>query len=521
MQKNNNETQNYRDKNGAKSIWKRKKSYALMLAISSAMYGNAYAEETPDTDALTTQEKTLEESTEVIEIRGMRGAIMKASDIKRSSGTIIDSITATEIGAFPDKSVAEALQRVAGVSVSRFAGPTDTAHFSAEPAGVLVRRLSQVRSEFNGRDSFSANSSRGLSWGDISPELMAGVDTYKNQMAELIEGGISGTVNMRTRVPFDQQEEMFALTIGANYGDLAEEVTPDISGLYSNRWKTDTGEWGVMANLARSNVKTRSQGNQMGKYVPYSGFDSMNDGERVWLPTSLSMRDNVYDRTRTGGSLAFQWQNIDETILVTGQYNRSEYENTFAEHVVIVSLGNDPGQGQSIFSEYTPETMATLQPIQVPGTDPFTFDDNGVFQSGTIGRDTGWWGSSNEASADRGSIAPGIPIVDRDANLGLCGNDIGLESRSSLTKNKTEDYSLNVKWKISDTIRSNFDLQKVDASVEAWDLTAGFGIFADTMSDDQLRLLLTNVRTGVVKRSESMHNHEEYLKLAKLMDLNS
>lgn len=209
MQKNNNETQNYRDKNGAKSIWKRKKSYALMLAISSAMYGNAYAEETPDTDVLTTQEKALEESTEVIEIRGMRGAIMKASDIKRSSGTIIDS------------------------------------------------------------------------------------------------------------------------------------------------------------------------------------------------------------------------------------------------------------------------------------------------------------------------IAPGIPIVDRDANLGLRGNDIGLESRSSLTKNKTEDYSLNVKWKISDTIRSNFDLQKVDASVEAWDLTAGFGIFADTMSDDQLRLLLTNVRTGVVKRSESMHNHEEYLKLAKLMDLNS
>ncbi len=101
------------------------------------------------------------------------GRFKAPRDVKRNADTVVDSITATDIGSFPDKSVAEALQRVPGITVNRFAATSDTAHFSAEPSGVIVRGLPQVRSEFNGRDTFSANSSRGLSWGDITPELMA------------------------------------------------------------------------------------------------------------------------------------------------------------------------------------------------------------------------------------------------------------------------------------------------------------------------------------------------------------
>jgi iron complex outermembrane recepter protein len=113
-------------------------------------------------------------------VTGQRRALQSARDVKRNADTVVDSITATDIGSFPDKSVAEALQRVPGITVNRFAATSDTAHFSAEPSGVIVRGLPQVRSEFNGRDTFSANSSRGLSWGDITPELMARVDVCKN-----------------------------------------------------------------------------------------------------------------------------------------------------------------------------------------------------------------------------------------------------------------------------------------------------------------------------------------------------
>src|SRR3546814_20252659 len=101
--------------------------------------------------------------------------------------------------------VSSALQRVPGITVSRLQSTDDSTHPSGEPAGVLIRGLTFVRTEINGRDSFSADSYRGLNFNDISPELMSRVDAYKNQTADMIEGGIAGTVDLRTRLPLDEK----------------------------------------------------------------------------------------------------------------------------------------------------------------------------------------------------------------------------------------------------------------------------------------------------------------------------
>src|SRR3546814_3766248 len=85
----------------------------------------------------------------------------------------------TDVGALPDSSVSSALQRVPGITVSRLQSTDDSTHPSGEPAGVLIRGLTFVRTEVNGRDSFSADSYRGLNFNDISPELMARIDAYK------------------------------------------------------------------------------------------------------------------------------------------------------------------------------------------------------------------------------------------------------------------------------------------------------------------------------------------------------
>jgi TonB-dependent receptor len=159
---------------------------------------------------------------------GVRKSLETSQQIKKNADTVVDSITATDIGAFPDKSVAEALQRVPGITVSRLQSSDDSSHFSAEPAGVLIRGLTQVRTEFNGRDSFSADAARGLNFNDISPELMAGVDSYKNQTAEMIEGGIAGTVNLRTRLPFDSKDQVISLSGKANYGDRSKKSPTNI-----------------------------------------------------------------------------------------------------------------------------------------------------------------------------------------------------------------------------------------------------------------------------------------------------
>ncbi len=101
-----------------------------------------------------------DEQVEELLVSGQRASIQSAQDVKRNSAVVVDSIVAEDIGKLPDRSVTEALQRVPGVTVGRYTN-NDAEHPAAEGSGVAVRGLTQVRSELNGRDVFSAASGRG------------------------------------------------------------------------------------------------------------------------------------------------------------------------------------------------------------------------------------------------------------------------------------------------------------------------------------------------------------------------
>ncbi|MBB3062025.1 TonB-dependent receptor [Microbulbifer rhizosphaerae] len=451
-----------------------------VLATSIAAYGllgvpAVSAQEAESTEDAAEESSILEATLlEEIVVQGMRQSLENAQDLKRNAPTVVDSITAKDLGSFPDKSVAEALQRVAGITVNRFAASSDTAHFSAEPSGVVVRGLNQVRTEFNGRTSFSANSSRGLSWSDVSPELMSGVDTYKNQMAELIEGGIAGTVNMRTRVPFDQEGEMIALTINSNYGDLSEEVTPEVSGLYSNRWETGVGEFGFLANFAHSDVETKTEGSQLYRMNRFR--DVYEEDSLYYIPAKVNMRENVYERERNGVALALQFQNPDETVVLTTQYNRSEYKNAWEEYVVEVAPA-DLSYGQSVFYEIE-DSASAPQPAE--GTDPFTFNRGGLFQAGVMTANNG-----NFVGDGFAFNAAGAPFIDPCYDWAGCstpsrrGVDMTTSTRSNNNENMTQDFAVNLKWALTDRIRSQFDVQYVDSEVQNYDITMDFGAYTN------------------------------------------
>jgi iron complex outermembrane receptor protein len=108
----------------------------------------------------------------VIEVKGQRGNLISAQNMKMNANTVMDAISAADMGSMPDRSVLEAISRMPGVAIERFAAADDPDHFGVEGGGVLIRGLCHVRSEFNGRDTFSADSGRGLSFEDVSPELM-------------------------------------------------------------------------------------------------------------------------------------------------------------------------------------------------------------------------------------------------------------------------------------------------------------------------------------------------------------
>lgn len=431
-----------------------------------------------------------EDSTELGEVivTGQRRALETSQQIRRNADTIVDSITATDIGAFPDKSVAEALQRVPGVTVNRFAASDDTSHFSAEPSGVLVRGLQQVRSEYNGRDTFSANSGRGLSWGDISPELMQGVDTYKNQTAEMIEGGIAGTINLRTRVPFDSSGELIQMSATVNYGDLSKNYTPEASAIYSNRWDTDMGQFGFLANIAYSDVTTQSETIQYGRMGIFEGV--FGPGTQ-YIPSSVGNRETEYDRTRNGLAFAGQWRSPDGNLLLTGQYNRSDFKNEWRERAIISY--NADMYALPVDFTYTPGgARSQWIPTAGVGGSPYVFDRDGNFRSGTLlinQTDTFWWGASDADAA-------GIAVNDQGVNMlepcyswqATCtnpvrGGDLNAVTRYNETSNMTEDAGINLKWEITDRLRANFDVQYVNSEVENYDIEVGQYTFANLTLD--------------------------------------
>src|SRR5207253_1856942 len=129
-----------------------------------------------------------------------------ATERKKNSDVMQDGIDGDQAGLLPDNSITEVLQRVPGVTITRFAALNDPDHFSTEGSGVQVRGMSGVAARLNGREIFSANGGGGLSWGDVTPELMAGVDVFKSSTADMIEGGTGGQINLRTKLPFDNKE---------------------------------------------------------------------------------------------------------------------------------------------------------------------------------------------------------------------------------------------------------------------------------------------------------------------------
>lgn len=462
---------------------------------------------TPNTDAGATQATdSAAPTTSDIIVTGTRQALQTSQNVKRNADTVVDTITATDIGAFPDKSAAESLQRVPGITVNRFAASDDTSHFGAEPSQVLVRGLTQVRTEINGRDSFSANSSRGLSFEDIAPELLAGIDTYKNQTAELIEGGIAGSINLRTRVPFDSTGQVIQGNVNANIGDIRRRLTPEFSGLYSNRWQTGIGEFGFLGDYSYSKVKTESQAVIYGRTAV---FDNVYGPGRQYIPSSVGLRDTQYDRTRNGTALAGQWRDNSGAILATAQYNRSKYHETFREHGVISYLTDlFAFPANFAFTKGGPNASRIPQPA--PGSPAFTFDSAGNFETGLLTNqqtDFSWWGGADYANDPLNFTGVGSDQIARNSlgqvmlhpcyswgnavdpvppfscGVDARGPDLNAVTRFNDIHRKTQDASFNIKWEASDRLHFNFDAQYVDATVNNYDVEVGQYSFANVFLD--------------------------------------
>lgn len=348
-------------------------------------------------------------------VTGVRESLRSAQAIKRSADQIVDSVQAQDIGKLPDANTTEALQRITGVQIQRRygEGATDFDH-RTQPA-VTVRGLTQVQNFLDGRAVYSASGGRAFDLEGVPPELLSGIDVYKNAPANIIEGGVGGAVNLRTRKPFDASGRVLSATLRGNYYDRVGKDGGSISGLYSDRWDTSVGEMGFLINAVLSKSRYRQDGLLAGPFDTVPAGSIANAPANAQVPYGFEIYDDSGDRKRLGIATAFQWKPNDD-LLLTAQYQRTKYwfnrtgayyydynnrSNVRNSAGVVTSYGTDPLPGAAF--SFNSEGYATKGSLQ-----------NQTFETGRF--DQQLWSQS-------------------------------------------QNFTLNAAWRVSDKLKTNFDVQ--------------------------------------------------------------
>ena len=491
--------------------------YGVSAIALAAVTAPAMAQTASGSTADTTTEPATGGPKEIT-ITGIRQSLANSQSIKRNADTVVDAITASDIGALPDRSVTEALQRVPGVAMNRFAGSNDPDHFSVEGSGVVVRGLNFVRSEFNGRDTFSAGvGGQAINFADVPAELLGSVEVYKNATAEMIEGGLAGTVNLNTRKPFDSKGFHIAFDVEANYGDLEKRLSPTWSGLISNTWDTGIGRIGLLGAVSFSQIRSKSNGlnisniqtrdnqlaiqsNSKGVQICRNplpgtvdtttlpptgsacgaastpGADGLLDPASVhYAPLGGQFRAEDYNRKRRGVSLAAQWESLDRRALLTAQFLRTSSQNAWGEHTFesasdLSEYNTYPAgcqfntNGPVTIVNGVPSTTATTRAeCPVGTTQNYTYDENNLFQKGYITYPGGGW-RGNPGQAVAGGMQQSL-------------------SRGQIDeRNRVTDYGLNFKFAPNDRWAINLDGDYTRAQHNNLD----FRVFGSTFADESI-----------------------------------
>lgn len=283
----------------------RSRLLAGVVMLASAGAPAALAQST-DTDTV-----------ETVVVSGIRQSMESAINIKRNSTEIVDSVVAEDIGKFPDQNVADSLQRITGVQITRDFGEGNT---------IAIRGLAQVENTLNGQEVLTSGGSRALNMEDIPAELVSGVDVYKTPSANLLEGGLGGLVNIHTFRPLDFDGFKLSANARAHYGSQRQRISPQASVLISDRWNTSIGEIGALIDVSFQR-RTLTQyyiagGNPVANTVAESG-------STILQPVNYDrMRDDP-KRDRFGVDTAVQWRPVPQLeIYALGHFTRlATYQN--------------------------------------------------------------------------------------------------------------------------------------------------------------------------------------------------
>ncbi len=305
--------------------------YGIALALLTPLPALAQdpaagAQAAPAQDAPAQDEVTLD----TVTVTGVRAALARSVDTKRDATTVVDSISALELGKFPDDNVADSLSHITGVAITRTAG--------GEGQKVSVRGLGPdyTLSTFNGRILATDGAGRDFAYDVLPAEVISGADVIKGAEAQLTEGGIGGLVNLRSASPFDQPGQHGAARVEGDRNMMSELNGYKVSAFYSNTFADDT--FGILLGAVYGNRKDRTDvagndggwtrnpdpndeswlwGNAWGGNIDPNGNGELDPDEYGLIaPGQFRVGSILEEKKRTAYSAKFEWRPSDSVKVV-------------------------------------------------------------------------------------------------------------------------------------------------------------------------------------------------------------
>ncbi|QIK78584.1 TonB-dependent receptor [Sphingomonas piscis] len=303
------------------------KQHALLIGSASflaLMATPAAAQTDPSTspDSTAAAAAASEGDNGEIVVTGIRQSLRKSISAKRNADVVQDVITAEDIGKFPDKNVAEALQRVPGVVINREFGEGERVSLRATAPNLtktLVNGHAIATADWFVLEQLSAT--RSFNYLTLPAEIVGTVEVYKSPQADVEEGGIGGTINVHTRNPLDL--DAFTLTGSAQmvYSSLRKSWDPQASGLFS--WKNDAETFGVLVGAVYQKRDIRRDGVEVLGY-----FTQPTASGPVLVPSLIGSALFKQERERYGANVGLQFKPTDDLeINVTGLYSKFGADN--------------------------------------------------------------------------------------------------------------------------------------------------------------------------------------------------
>ena len=269
---------------------------AAFLLAANAGYAQEAATTEPQTDAEKAEAAKREAATkelDTVKVVGIRRGIEAAIDTKQNSTSIVESISAEDVGKLPDVSIAESLARLPGLAAQRVAGRAQV---------ISVRGLSPdfATSLLNGRELVSTGDNRSVEFDQYPSELMAGVTVYKTPDAGLVGQGLSGTLDMQTVRPLNFAESVTAISLRGTHNSLGSAGGEDANGnRFNASYIGQNADRTIGFAIGYSHADTPVQENQVGLYEPWQ---QIGVGWRPGVAAGTWYSDGIKALRRTGST---------------------------------------------------------------------------------------------------------------------------------------------------------------------------------------------------------------------------